>query len=134
MLVKSFSDSFSFKVRKPKFYNGSTEKSKLQRIQIPEFHRFRKQCACVVCLGHYFVLLKLQLNNRLSVSSNELNFNTQKEHFIFLFVPTDTHGVCGSVARCVAGLLGPPLDLEAENSARSDSPVKASRLGVYLAG
>lgn len=39
------------------------------------------QCACVIRLGHYFVPLKLQMNNRLNVSWNELNINTRKEHF-----------------------------------------------------
>lgn len=51
-----------------------------------------------------------------------------------LFITADINGVSRSVVRCLARLFSSPLDLEAENSARSDSPVKASRLGVYLVG
>lgn len=103
------------------------------KLQLPEFNRDHKQRACVLRMGHYLVLLKLQMNNRLNVPWNELNIDTRKEYFFHLVTTSDTNGVPRSIARCLSRLFSSSLDLEAENSARSDSPVKG-RLGVYLVG
>lgn len=51
-------------------------------LQDPQFHTLQHWCACVLRTGHYFVLLKLQMDNRLNVPWNELNITTRKEHFL----------------------------------------------------